>query len=157
MKATSATWPMKRSLQWSLGSCSPSWKRPLLPSNSLLLNLSWDSRSPCCPVTMPQWREPWEWCLAGNRMLCRWCWARHASTGLSEVFWVTLAQHESSCFQQVEGPQPMAAALQGNSATGHCVGSQPLLDRNHCPAWACTDIIITELPISSAHGVGLTR
>lgn len=43
-KATSTTWPIKKSLQRSLRGCSPSWQRPLLPGSSLLLNLSWGSR-----------------------------------------------------------------------------------------------------------------
>lgn len=40
MKATSTTWPIKRSLLRSLGGCSPSWQRALLPGSSLLLILS---------------------------------------------------------------------------------------------------------------------
>lgn len=125
-----------------LGDCSPLWQRPLLPGSSLLLNLS-----PGCRQEVPilaRHCATAERALAGRMVLCRWCWARHAAAGPAEALGVTLLQDEGSCFQQVEGPQPLAPALQGNGAPGLRGESQPGLG-----------IIKAELPNSWAHGVGL--
>lgn len=50
---------------------------------------------------------------------------------------MTLLQDAGSCFQQMEGPQPLAPTLRGNGAPGLRGGSQPGLD-----------IVKAELPIS---------